>query len=526
MNKMTRDSSDNSVVNIAKFNDLHSTFTSIYTKNLSEMVHATSIDAMRNGLLVLPKVTTATPTESTTTDTVTSMEEHPFVAKHCPFSLLPSPFPSNLFHLAVELQPLFNKVIHNVANDKPFLLECLKDVRIHDSFVDKLVDCMININDPSDISFGVHRSDYMLHQPDTFNNSSFFSSPAFLHQVEVNTISAGLVSLSSIVTDVHRQLLESVNITGLNLPENKSINAVPNGIHKAWELYGEDSAQVVMVVQPNEWNVFDQTWISQKLQKQYGIKMIRKTLEQIFNEGSVTFDKRLFIDGKEIAVCYFRAGYCPKDFKTEEHWMARRMIEGSKSVKCPNIAYQLAGCKKVQQILAQEGQLERFMSDSKEVELMRSCFTGLYPLDETKLGLQAYQMALDSSNDFVLKPQREGGGNNYYNEGLNTMLKTLTTEERKSFILMDKIKGPPNTTIMIQDGKYNIKETISELGIFGVWISKKNSYGKIISCANDNEEDTVIINESSGHLLRTKDFSMNEGGVSAGASVIDSPYLI
>ncbi len=40
------------------------------------------------------------------------------------------------------------------------------------------------------------------------------------------------------------------------------------------------------------------------------------------------------------------------------------MIEKSGAVKCPNIAYQLVGAKKVQQVLAEPGVLERFVGTS------------------------------------------------------------------------------------------------------------------------------------------------------------------
>jgi glutathione synthase len=35
----------------------------------------------------------------------------------------------------------------------------------------------------------------------------------------------------------------------------------------------------------------------------------------------------------------------------------------------------------------------------------------------------------------------------------------------------------------------------------------------------------VLLNESAGHLVRTKFESSNEGGVAAGFAVLDSPYL-
>ncbi len=43
----------------------------------------------------------------------------------------------------------------------------------------------------------------------------------------------------------------------------------------------------------------------------------------------------------------YRAGYTPNDYFGEVEWSARRMLEQSLAIKCPNIAYHLAGTKKV-----------------------------------------------------------------------------------------------------------------------------------------------------------------------------------
>ena len=57
------------------------------------------------------------------------------------------------------------------------------------------------------------------------------------------------------------------------------------------------------------------------------------------------------------------------------------MIERSKAIKCPNIAYHLAGTKKVQQVLAEPGVLEDLFKDHVKAARLREVFTGLYSLD-------------------------------------------------------------------------------------------------------------------------------------------------
>ena len=51
----------------------------------------------------------------------------------------------------------------------------------------------------------------------------------------------------------------------LELPKNESMESVAKGLHRAWEMYGSDAAVIIMIVQPNEGNIFDQRWIEYEL---------------------------------------------------------------------------------------------------------------------------------------------------------------------------------------------------------------------------------------------------------------------
>ena len=112
-------------------------------------------------------------------------------------------------------------------------------------------------------------------------------------------------------------------------------------------------------------------------------------------------------DGTEIALVYFRCGYAPDQYPSSDRceWKARLLIERSKAIKCPNIAYHLAGTKKIQQTLAQPGVLEDILQDDKKAQILRDSFTGLYSLDFNPDGDRAIDMALDDPERFVLKPQ-------------------------------------------------------------------------------------------------------------------------
>lgn len=65
-----------------------------------------------------------------------------------------------------------------------------------------------------------------------------------------------------------------------------------------------------------------------------------------------------------------------------QNWEARLLLERSRAVKCPDIATQLAGTKKVQQELSRPGTLERLLPGHAEaVTRIRATFAGLYSLD-------------------------------------------------------------------------------------------------------------------------------------------------
>jgi glutathione synthase len=134
------------------------------------------------------------------------------------------------------------------------------------------------------------------------------------------------------------------------------------------------------------------------------------------------------------------------------------------------VAYQLVGAKKVQQVLSVPGRLERYVDDSATAERLRGSFAGLYPLDDSVEGLQAYDMALAHPDRYVLKPQREGGGNNVYGDAIVETLKTLSVHERNAYILMDLIRTPPVDNLMLREGVILNGQVISELGIYGVYL--------------------------------------------------------
>ena len=213
----------------------------------------------------------------------------------------------------------------------------------------------------------------------------------------------------------------------------------------------------------------------------------------------------------EVSVAYFRAGYAPGDYTGEADWAARETLERALCVKCPSVHQQLAGTKKVQQVLAQPGEVERFLP-ATDAALLRTCFAKLYGLEaDGGAAVDAIvQAAIAQPEGFVLKPQREGGGNNFYFAELAQALRTMSPEERSSYILMERIRPPSHQMPLMREGLLDGGAATCELGVYGVILSD----GK-----------RVLANRSAGHLLRVKLEGVDEGGVCAGFAVLSSPVL-
>jgi hypothetical protein len=86
----------------------------------------------------------------------------------------------------------------------------------------------------------------------------------------------------------------------------------------------------------------------------------------------------------EVAIIYQRTGYKPSDFEGDADWKTRLMIERSRAIVCPNIGYHLAGTKKVQQVFAQPGVVERFIDDKDAVKRIRLTFADQYSLERVR----------------------------------------------------------------------------------------------------------------------------------------------
>ncbi|KAJ1920213.1 Glutathione synthetase [Mycoemilia scoparia] len=446
-------------------------------------------------------------------------------ATPAPVALLPTPFPRYTFEEAYRIHDALANLYHVLSQDREFIDRVIEPLTHGDEFTKRLYDIYLATRDDPlthKASLEISRSDYMV---DKVKDPSGNSHAHLFKQVEFNTVAVSFSSLSAVTRNLHefitgkpyyKKFLSSDHETNLqDLPDNQSLAGLSQALYSAHKEFDLDGASILVVVQPGERNKYDQLHLQHHLYRTYGVHTIRKTLAEINKEAKVgeKHDKRLlYIDETLISTVYFRSGYAPTDYPTEDEWSARLLLEKTYTIKGPTVAYQLVGCKKAQQVLTIPGELEKYEKSTDKIPGLRKTFAGIYPLDQSELGLKAYELALSQPTKFVLKPQREGGGYNVYKENIPAFLKNLTKEERGAYILMELIQPPVfGNWLMKEGGEIIYADVVSELGIYGAYVCNKSG---------------ELSGSPVGHLLRSKPSNIDEGGVASGFGVIDSPALI
>ncbi|WWD07875.1 glutathione synthetase [Kwoniella europaea PYCC6329] len=509
---------------------------SLIPEQHSHLILLSSTYALSHGFTLLPPSSSQPPTS----------------AIAAPLSLLPTPFPRGLYDLAVSLQPLYNALYARITLDWDFLDRVMGgSVSKVDTFQGELWRGWKSIRNDlvQPLQLGLFRSDYLLHDGEKDGIS--------IKQVEFNTIAASFGALSQRAGEMHKYLSKATNgyfsvsphlSNPSNFPANEPLKNLAAGLAEGWKAYGNKDAVILFVVQDGERNVFDQRWLEFELLESHNIPVIRHTFSELSTLAQIDpTTKNLLLPSplqpslpaREVSVIYYRSAYTPTDYPSSAEWSTRLLLEKSKAIKCPSMALQLSGAKKIQQVLSEPGVLEDFLLGDhrphvgfgkgagsltqEDVDRLRLTWIGLYPMDNSELGKKAYALATSQPEKYVLKPQREGGGNNIYRENIPGYLKELAEEDKhriegepekkEGYILMELIeppKGLRNLLVKGGENKSRLADIVSELGVYGV------------SLFGEKE----VVNQTAGTLLRTKGRESDEGGVAIGISSIDSPLLV
>ncbi|KAH8880396.1 glutathione synthetase-like protein [Thozetella sp. PMI_491] len=470
--------------------------------------------------------------------TAAAGDDQGILAFPAPVTLFPSPFPEACFEQARSVQTAYNQLYARISQDEEFLGGIVKEVADGDDFIRSLWDVHLRVKKEGyvqPLSLGLFRSDYMVHK-----ETSAAGETMTVKQVEFNTIAASFGGLSAHTSGLHKFLgateypLLANGAFSVNLPTNDSTAGLAKGLKDAHTAYGTSELGhptcVIFLVQDGERNVFDQRHLEYEIQAS-GIPVFRLPVSQIFTHTTIAeSSKRQLVYQLpsnpsrvfEVAVVYLRSAYGPGDYPDAKSWDARYHIERSGAIKCPTVLTQLAGMKKVQQVLAlpevddSQSALNRFIPEDAGLrDQLRGTFTDIYPMDTTPSGLEARKLATDPEKclSFVLKPQREGGGNNFYKAAIPAHLKTVPEAHWGSYILMKLITPPPVANVILRNGNVEKGGVICELGMYG-------------ACLWNQETRDILRNDGGGYLLRTKGDQSEEGGVAAGFGCMDSANLV
>ncbi|KAI6217493.1 Glutathione synthetase [Aphelenchoides fujianensis] len=362
------------------------------------------------------------------------------VCQNAPFALLPSPFPRKLFDQGMNVQLAMNLLYFKISWDSEFLLEAHADVVHEDEFTRRMVDCyqrtMADGGPRQKLMLLTQRADYMCHVEGEGKEPE-------LKQIEVNNIAVSMGGLAQRATLLHRRMLSKLGAQAEEIerrvPDNHPIELLGKALFKAWLKFNNPKAAVLVVIEDVNQNQvrssfspsihpicsFVCSWTNDTSNTSWNglagphLRIIRSTFTQAYEKWRKTASSSTPITPTGRSVWFTSApGYAPQHYHGDREWEARLRMELSTAIKTPWIGLQLANTKKVQQVLAKPGVVERFLDDPAEVHSVRATFAGLWGLEREDEETEAVvRDAIENPHKYVLKPQLEGGGGNFYGNG-------------------------------------------------------------------------------------------------------------
>ena len=133
------------------------------------------------------------------------------------------------------------------------------------------------------------------------------------------------------------------------------------------------------------------------------------------------------------------------------------------------------------------------------------------PVNEIK---ELFNKIKNEPEKYILKPMKEGGGNNITADKLKELIPDEDSEISdliKNSVIVKKIESYEHEGLILKNEKINLQNSISEYSIYGIVLT---------------ENDNFIMNKSVSFLVRTKDKDNVEGGIIEGAGAIDIPCLL
>ncbi len=415
---------------------------------------------------------------------------------HVQCSLKPYETDADFYQETVQSTSVYNKLYGNLSRNRELLEEYLDEAREADDFVRLLFDCLPDSLPEKPWVF-LNRNDCMPYEG------------RYPKQVEMNLMASALGEMSSRVSRMHRYLYRDTEL-GSRILTHDVGSHLAEGMVEGLKASGDEGV-ILFVIPPDEQNIFDQRTLEIRLVENYAAKVYRTTLEDLGRDATIQ-NGDLYFQGKKVGLVYFRVGYAPSHYVNQYCWDARKLIEKSSAISVPAVTTQLANMKGIQQLLTQSEIIAQHL-DREEIAVIEPTFVGFGAPFESiswrgSQGL-AKDFAISNPDDWVLKPYREGGANNYFGQSLVDKLSSMTKEESKAFVLMEMIHQPSFDSVSLSHFEAKRVKAVTELGIYGV------------SVYSDNSAEATV-NSSVGYLLRTKPEDTKEGGIIGGYSFLDA----
>ena len=185
---------------------------------------------------------------------------------HAPFSLSPYTMNESVFEEMAELTAPFSELMIRVSRNPDFLAHHLEPIAAIDPFLKMLLDCRSKEITQSK-QLLVQRNDFFIanEKQDTDKQNSPPADNthvgAVMRQVELNTVSASFPFLITRLNQLHKNLFKQNKLP--EVIQNNPLDVVVDAFAHAVQNYGLSDSVMLVVVQPDEKNIFDQIGLEQ-----------------------------------------------------------------------------------------------------------------------------------------------------------------------------------------------------------------------------------------------------------------------
>ena len=454
----------------------------------------------------------------------------PGQTRHVPFTFSPTSISAISLLQLESVAPLLGRLTQILASRDELIQAVHAPLIAADAFFSEMLamhqELHSGVTDLPRVPLLLQRSDFMIDEQ------------AGARLVECNSIAAGMAPFGERAHALHKYIesrwpLEFAQFHTAspgdflsNPATAKLATAITSAARQIDRELGTDAEKpgFLMIVQENEDNLFDQRLLERQLQE-LGLRTYRRTFRQLHEQLSSGPNQSLQLAGcGTIHVVYLRAGYQYQDYIATDLdsrrccdaiCATRIFIERHHVAVNATIAQQLATSKRMQLHLVKGGDtlLEDLGFSMREREKLGAVLASMRPVDA---GSADRLLDEDSSGDWVLKNQGEGGGHCLFDADILKRLKKMTAKEYSAWVLMQRLRpgGRPKATLVIRDGKaQKFERLVSEIGLFTAHLGEQALPG-------GNQQPGTL-----GYLVRSKPPDVTEGGVHSGFGALDSLFV-